>query len=152
MDSSSLYQELILDHWRHPHHFGELANATHRASGVNPICGDDVIVYLIVKNNIIQNIQFLGQGCAISIASASLMTEALIGKSYSESLLIFNQFHQMLTNHTAPLMTTNRLEVLANVKNFPMRTKCATLPWHAFKAALENLPQPISTEVKNDGQ
>lgn len=145
-DLSLLYQEVILDHCRHPRHFGELANATHQAKGLNPFCGDEVGVALILNNNIINDIQFTGKGCAICMASASLMCEELQGKTANQMQVLFNLFvDQFQEGSHIDNKKLGKSHVLANVKHFPMRVKCATLPWHATKAALLKQNQ-ISTE------
>ncbi len=151
-DLAMLYHELILDHCRHPRHFGVLDNATHSAHGYNPLCGDDVKVFLLLDNEKIAKIQFIGKGCAISLASASMMTVLLQNKSGAEAKQLFTLFHHLLTQDS-PLPDTEslgKLTILANVKKYPMRVKCATLPWHTLKAALENEPTLVSTEKDYD--
>ncbi len=137
-DLSLLYQEVILDHCRHPRHFGELPNATHYAQGLNPFCGDEVSIALIIDNNKINSIQFTGKGCAICMASASLMCEQLQDKTPEEIHELFelfiNQFQEKPQSESIDKL--GKSQVFANVKHFPMRVKCATLPWHATKAAL----------------
>ena len=130
-----LYQELILDHNKHPHHYGELPNYTHRAHGHNPLCGDELDVFLIIENNQIQNIGFTGQGCAISKASASIMTDELIGKTLEEANLIFQDFHELLTQENSLGEKLTKAQVFAGVRQFPIRVKCATLAWHTFDEA-----------------
>ena len=147
-DLRDLYQEIILDHTRHPRNFGTLANANHEAEGYNPLCGDRVSLRLRVEGGRIEDIAFEGSGCAISTASASLMTEALKGKTLPEAQELFRGFHQMLTagGDGADL---GKLAVFSGVREFPIRVKCATLAWHAFQSALaQSRPAaaPISTQ------
>lgn len=149
-DLNELYQEVILDHSQHPRCFGDLADTTHTAEGVNPLCGDHLEVYLKIENGNIADIKFKGAGCAISTASASLMSEAVKGKSCNEAEILFQGFHQMLTQEGYELGNMGKLEILAGVKNFPMRVKCATLAWHTLHAAMmENAshqPSTVTTE------
>ena len=137
-----LYQEIILDHSRHPRHFGPLASANHMAEGHNPLCGDRVKVYLQVDaNDRITDVSFEGRGCAISVASASLMTELLKGRSIAEAEKLMGGFLHLVKGEDAaglPADDREQLEVMAGVSAFPMRVKCATLAWHAMKAALDN--------------
>ena len=143
MDDSlrELYQEIILDHSRHPRHFGALVDANHVAEGHNPLCGDKVKVYLAVDDaGRIGDVSFEGRGCAISVASASLMTEMLKGRTVEEAESLMGGFLKLAKGEAAPGLDTDdreRLEVMAGVSAFPMRVKCATLAWHAMKAALE---------------
>lgn len=130
-----LYQELILDHNQHPHHYGELASYTHTAHGHNPLCGDELDLYLIIKNNRIEDIRFIGQGCAISKASASMMTDELVGKTLEEAQEIFENFHELLTEEGALGKKLQKSQVFAGVREFPARVKCATLAWHTFSEA-----------------
>ena len=143
-----VYQELIMDHYRHPRHFGTLSHPTHQGEGINPLCGDDIKLYLeINKTNKIQHIQFTSEGCALSRASASMMTEALKGKTVEDALSLFEQFHQsMLSDTPSTRVELDKIRILAQVKAFPMRVKCVTLPWHTLKAALTQHPTPITTE------
>jgi len=141
MDSlKELYQEVILDHSKHPRNFGKPESFSHEAHGYNPLCGDTVNVYLSLNDDgIVSDISFNGKGCAISVASASMMTEILKNKTRSEAEEIFEQFHNLVTGETETLPETEdgeRLMVLAGVKQFPMRVKCATLSWHAVHSAL----------------
>lgn len=148
-DLRELYQEVIIDHSRHPRNCCELPTANHHAEGFNRLCGDKLTLYLELDNGIIKNITFQGSGCAISTASASLMTEYLQGKTQSEAEHIFENFHQLLTAKELPselLSTLGKLTVLSGVREFPSRIKCATLAWHTFHAALKNQQQPITTE------
>jgi nitrogen fixation NifU-like protein len=138
-DLSDLYQEVILDHNRHPRNFGSLAAADRSARGHNPLCGDRVAVFLKLAGDRIVDVRFDGSGCAISKASASLMTEAVKGRTLSETEGLFQRFHAMIT---APIdqpgsdQSLGKLVALAGVREFPVRIKCASLPWHTLKAAL----------------
>jgi nitrogen fixation protein NifU and related proteins len=146
-DLRELYQEVILDHNRHPRNRGRLADPTGQAEGHNPLCGDQVLVTLIYDAGRVVDIQFEGQGCAISTASASLMTEAVKGKTGEEAEVIFREFQQMVTSpdDTAEHPELGDLQVLAGVKDYPVRIKCATLPWHTLHAALAG-DAKVSTE------
>jgi nitrogen fixation NifU-like protein len=136
-DLLALYQEVILDHSRHPRHFGELAGATHQAEGVNPLCGDEVKLYLNIADQIIKAIQFTGIGCAICMASASLLTEHLAGKTVLQAQDGFAAFMTLAEKGShSEGYKLDKLSVFESVHNFPLRVKCATLPWHALKAAL----------------
>jgi len=142
-----LYQEVILDHNRRPRNFGPLPAANHQAEGDNPLCGDKVSVLLDVEDGRIQDIAFQGAGCAISMASASLMTEALKGQTVEEARRLFHVFHDLLTTgagDSSPEL--GKLAVFTGVREFPMRVKCATLAWHTLLAALSEKAQPVSTE------
>ncbi len=142
-----LYQEVIFDHYRKPRNFHPLAGANHQAEGYNPLCGDKVTVYLRVEDGIIEDLSFEGSGCAISTASASLMTEALKGKPVAQVEHLFEDFHRMVTGaEAASPAGLGKLEVLAGVREFPARVKCATLVWHALQAALQDRKVPVSTE------
>lgn len=147
-DLRDLYQELILDHGKHPRHFGAPERCTHTAHGENPLCGDKVVVYLEVVDGRIVSARFSGSGCAISTASASLMSEAVAGLSPTESIALFERFHALVTGETETLGDERfeKLDVFAGVSEFPVRVKCASLPWHTLKAALDRRPEPISTE------
>jgi nitrogen fixation NifU-like protein len=145
-----LYQEVILDHSRHPRHFGVLADATHVGEGYNPLCGDKVKVYLVLDDGgRISDIKFEGRGCAISQASASLMTDMLVGRTVEEAEQLMGGFLHLVkgegTNGLAP-DDRERLEVMAGVSAFPMRVKCATLAWHTMKSALEGGETTAKTE------
>lgn len=142
-----LYQEVIVDHGRRPRNFGALPDASHQAEGFNPLCGDRLTVRLKVAGDVIEDIRFEGAGCAISMASASLMTEALRGRPASEADALFAAFHAMLAGPAqAPSPLLGKLEILAGVREFPVRVKCATLAWHALLAALHQERRPVSTE------
>ena len=142
-----LYQEVILDHNRRPRNFGGLPNANREAEGHNPLCGDRVTVHLHVEDGRVQDISFEGAGCAISTASASLMTEAVKGRTVEEARRIFHGFHDLLTKETAEdLAALGKLAVFSGVREYPMRVKCATLAWHTLQAALDQKDHPVSTE------
>ena len=145
-DLRDLYQEIILDHNRHPRNFGVLPEANRTAEGYNPLCGDRVRVFLQVEEDRVRGIGFQGSGCAISTASASLMTEALQGKTVEEARELFRGFHDLLTGGGVEPGELGNLAALAGVREFPMRVKCATLAWHALQSALEQRDQPVSTE------
>jgi len=146
-DLRELYQEVIFDHYRKPRNCHPMDAANRHALGHNPLCGDQITVYLKVEDDIILDLSFEGSGCAISTASASLMTDALKGKKIAEVEHLFNEFHQMVTAaDAAPHPELGKLEVLAGVREFPARVKCATLAWHTLLAALKNQQQPITTE------
>jgi len=134
-----LYQSVILDHNRSPRNFHKLEDATAHAEGRNPLCGDLFDVWLKVADERIVDVAFLGQGCAISKASASMMTQAIKGKTVAEVRQLFDQFHQLVTAGSATSLPT-KLEVFRGVRAFPIRVKCATLSWHAMKAALDSRP------------
>ena len=154
MDLRELYQDIILDHGRHPRNFRALEHPTHLARGHNPLCGDRVTVYLAVEGDRIADVSFEGRGCAISTAAASLMTEVLKGKTLAGAQALFGRFHAQVTGgesgDLAPELEedSERLEPLTGVKAFPVRVKCATLPWHAFEAALKSglAGQTVKTE------
>ncbi len=144
-----LYQQLIIDHNRNPRNFGSLEDANRTASGDNPLCGDRIQVYLRVVNGVIEDARFEGNGCAISQASASLMTTAVRGKSPADALDLFQAFHRMVTSPptVAPdARALGKLAAFAGVRTFPARVKCANLAWHTLRAALEGDPSGVSTE------
>ena len=144
-----LYQQLIIDHNRNPRNFGALDGANRVASGDNPLCGDKIKLYLKVANDVIEEICFEGSGCAISQASASLMTAAVRGMSPADALSLFKAFHGMVTSapHTASnTKALGKLAAFAGVRAFPARVKCANLAWHTLRAALQGEPQAVSTE------
>ena len=144
MESRELYQDIILDHGRKPRNFHAMEHPSHFAHGHNPLCGDRVTVYLEVDGDKIKDVSFEGRGCAISTASASLMTEVLKGKTLAEADELFKAFHAEVTGGAAPAVEPvlqddfDRLAPLEGVKAYPARVKCATLAWHAFEAALKN--------------
>lgn len=145
----ALYQELILEHAKHPRNYGALPNATHSAVGDNPVCGDHCEINIYLEGDKLSDVKFLGTGCAISLASASLMTEAVKGKTVEEVELLFERFHQMLTSSESFDSCKNSLGKLlafAGVREFPIRVKCATLPWHTLRAALANSTATVTTE------
>ena len=141
-----LYQELVIDHGRNPRNFGKLAHATHIKEGYNPLCGDQITLYIVEKDNVVKDIKFDGHGCAISMASASLMTEALKGKTIEFVDQLFHAFQDCVTGETSDTKNLGKLAILSGVRRFPMRVKCATLPWHTAKAALRDDKGDISTE------
>lgn len=141
-----LYQEIIIDHNKNPRNHHAMADATNQADGFNPLCGDKLSLYVKVDNDRIVDVSFVGCGCAISQASASLMTEALQGKTVEEAHALFHHFHQLVTSDEALNVSMDKLTVLAGVKAFPARVKCATLAWHTLEAALNNNAQAVSTE------
>lgn len=143
-----LYQSLILDHSRHPHNFKVLDRANHTANGYNPLCGDQITLYLNIENGIIKDISFQGQGCAISKASTSIMTTILKGKTIAEAQLIFNKFQHMIKTGEYDIDQMGKLAVLAGVHKYPVRVKCAILPWHTAIKSLESgeISQTFSTE------
>ena len=136
-DLSELYQEVILDHNKRPRNFGTLEAPTHHAEGYNPLCGDRLDLFVRVDGDTIADVRFKGSGCAISKASASLMTDALKGHSVAEAHELFERFHRMVTTPPdRPVEDLGKLSVLAGVREFPVRVKCASLAWHTLKAAL----------------
>jgi nitrogen fixation NifU-like protein len=146
-DLRELYQDIIIDHNRNPRHHYAMEHATVEAKGYNPLCGDKLTVYLMLADGIVKDISFIGCGCAISQASASLMTEALVGKSVDEAHQLFQKFHRMLTSDDAVEgMAVDKLTVLSGVRAYPARVKCATLAWHTFEAALNKEQAIVSTE------
>ncbi len=147
-DLSDLYQEVILDHNKHPRNFGEIEGADRHAAGYNPLCGDRLAVYLNLDGDRITDVAFLGSGCAISKASASLMTDAVKGKTVAEARELFARFHAMITDDAdaAAPEGVGKLAVLAGVRDYPTRVKCASLAWHTLRAACDARHEPISTE------
>ncbi len=149
-DLNEVYQEVILDHYRKPRNFVALDGATREAKGHNPLCGDRVSVFLKVDGDEVRDVSFQGAGCAISTASASLMTEAVKGKTVDEARALFHSFHQMMTGEEGEARDLGKLEALSGVRKIPIRVKCATLAWHTLKAALEqggaDGDVPVSTE------
>lgn len=148
MDLKDLYRDVIVDHNRQPRNFGKMERPDKQADGHNPLCGDRLTVYVRLGGEHIDEVTFEGSGCAISMASASLLTEAVRGKSLSETATLFDNVHAMLTEHDAPVDTASlgKLAALAGVREFPARVKCASLCWHTLNAALQSHHQPISTE------
>lgn len=146
-DLRSLYQEIIVDHNRHPRNFREIPDADRTANGDNPLCGDRLTVYVNVREGVIRDIGFVGNGCAISTASASLMTEALLGKSVQEADALFERFHDRIAgNGRGARGNLGKLEAFAGVRDFPARVKCATLAWHTVRTALKTPGRTASTE------
>jgi len=145
---NDLYQEVILDHNRRPHNFRVIDPASAKQEGYNPLCGDRLTLYLTLDGNVIKDVAFQGSGCAISKASASLMTDVLKGKSVNEARELFDQFHAMITsNPETPAPDMGKLSVLAGVREYPTRVKCASLAWHTMKAAVAHEGgAPVSTE------
>ncbi len=147
-DLRDLYQEVIFDHNRNPRNFGALQGANRLARGHNPLCGDQLTLYLKVEDDVISEAKFDGHGCAISTASASLMTERLKGMKVADAEALFDSFHDVLTKDDAPVdaASLGKLSVLLGVKEYPARVKCATLAWHTLHAALGNQGEMASTE------
>lgn len=146
-----LYQQLILEHNRKPRNFGKPEKWTHKAEGFNPLCGDHIWVYLVYdkKKSVIQKVNFHGTSCAICKASASIMTNMLIGLSEKEAAKLFHEFHDMLNSKLDPSKEKNKLgklTVFSTIWKYPLRIKCASLAWHTFRGALKNTSEPISTE------
>ena len=145
-DLSDLYQEVILDHNRRPRNFHAIADASHTAEGYNPLCGDRLTLYLKVDGDVIADVAFEGAGCAISKASASMMTDVLKGRTVAEANALFDRFHRMVTTPPdQPVEDMGKLSSLAGVREFPVRVKCASLAWHTLKAAMARKPR-VSTE------
>jgi nitrogen fixation NifU-like protein len=148
-DLGDLYQEQILEHNKAPRNFRALPTANRHAEGNNPLCGDHFTIYLDVEGDAIRDISFQGSGCAISKASASMMTQLLKGKTKAEVEEIFEKFHRLVTGRVDPRAPTSdmgKLAVFSGVSEFPVRVKCATLAWHTLLAALEGAEKPVSTE------
>ncbi|WED42169.1 Fe-S cluster assembly sulfur transfer protein SufU [Legionella cardiaca] len=146
LELRELYQEIIIDHNRNPRNHHIMENASTQAQGFNPLCGDKLTVYIKLENNQITDVSFVGSGCAISQASASLMTDALIGKTMDEAHELFHRFHTMITSDEEQAVSLDKLAVLAGVKAYPARVKCATLAWHTLEAALNKSKETVSTE------
>jgi nitrogen fixation NifU-like protein len=141
-----LYRQVIIDHNHNPRNFRELENHSHFAKGHNPLCGDKIDIYLKIKNDKITDVGFTGSGCAISKASSSLMTEALVGKTIAEAEKLFDSVHEMITNGKSDVEGIGKLAVLSGVHKFPARVKCAILPWRTLKNALEKENEIAITE------
>ena len=147
-----LYEELILDHNRNPRNYPRRPDgANHTAHGFNPLCGDEFHIHLKITDGVVQDVGFEGAGCAISTASASLMTEAVKGKSVDQAKSLFVNVHKLLTDETAqdtsdPSALVGKLSVLMGVKEFPLRVKCATLAWHTMQAAMDDQRETVTTE------
>jgi len=147
-DLRELYQEVILDHHKKPRNFRKLEGPCRHVEGYNPLCGDKVTVYVKVEDSVVKDVSFQGTGCAISMASASMMTESLKGKSLADAEAAFRNFHEMVTGNPDKVDQDKlgKLTVFTGVREFPMRVKCATLAWHTFHAAAEGESKPVSTE------
>ncbi|MGH9481708.1 MAG: Fe-S cluster assembly sulfur transfer protein SufU [Terriglobales bacterium] len=146
-----LYQELILDHSKRPRNFGPLPAANHKAEGFNRLCGDRVTLLVELEGEVVRQVHFQGSGCAISTASASLLTEAVKGKTLAQAEALFQRFHQLVTGGAAPAADApplGKLAAFSGVSEYPARVKCASLAWHTLHAALAGapLPEPVSTE------
>ena len=146
-DLRDLYQEVIVDHSKRPRNFGKPEPVHQHADGNNPLCGDTVTIYLTVEGGKVKDVSFEGRGCAISMASASLMTEAVMGKTVADARALFEHFHRLVTGKDEfPDDTLDKLAVFEGVRDYPVRVKCATLPWHTMVAALESRSEAVSTE------
>lgn len=145
-DLADLYQDVILDHSRHPRNFGRPDDANREACGNNPLCGDRVTVYLHIDGEVIEGASFEARGCAIFLASASMMTEMVKGGTVAEARDLFDRFHRLVTVEDGDGDGLNELEALSGVREFPMRIKCATLPWHTMTAAIDQLDEDVRTE------
>ena len=143
-----LYQEVILDHNKHPHNFGELADADRHADGFNPLCGDKLAVYVNLDGDMITDVRFKGSGCAISKASASLMTDSVKGKTLVETRELFDRFLNLVTDGDVAVddEALGKLAVFAGVRDYPTRVKCASLAWHTLRAAVEDRRDVVTTE------
>jgi nitrogen fixation NifU-like protein len=147
MELKDLYRDLILDHNKHPRNFGRLEDTAHRADGHNPLCGDQLSVYVRMDGERLADIRFEGKGCAISTASASLMTEAVKGRKLAEVSVLYDRVHELLTQQDAAAdASLGKLAALAGVREFPARVKCASLCWHTLNAALAEGAATVSTE------
>lgn len=149
-DLMDLYQEVILDHNKRPRNFGKLDDPDHSAEGNNPLCGDQLAVYIIMDGDRVAQIRFEGSGCAISTASASLMTEAVAGKTLEAVEALYQSFHDLLTGDPSVVAETvpelGKLAVFSGVREYPVRVKCATLAWHTLQAALGDQGKAVTTE------
>lgn len=145
---SDLYQEVVLDHGKRPRNFGTLEGATHRAEGLNPLCGDRLTVWAKLEDGKVREVRFEGSGCAISKASGSVMTGVVKGKTPEEIEALFGRFHRLVTEGAAPgdEEGLGKLAIFGGVHEFPTRVKCASLAWHALRAALSGQGEPVSTE------
>ena len=148
-DLTDLYQQVILDHSKSPRNFHKLAGANRTAQGNNPLCGDNYTVYAVMDGDLIKEISFQGSGCAISKASASILTETLKGKTKDEVKALFDKVHEMVTTGKSS-NGVGKLAVFAGVHKFPARVKCAILPWHAVVAAIDGRQEPVTTEKESD--
>jgi nitrogen fixation protein NifU and related proteins len=152
-DLRELYQEVIIDHQKRPRNFRKLEAPARHVEGFNPLCGDKLTVYLRLEDDVVKDVSFQGSGCAISTASASMMTESVKGKTRAEAEALFRTFHELVTGTPAPSAgeggpspALGKLAVFSGVREFPVRVKCATLAWHTFHAALEGEDKTVSTE------
>lgn len=148
-DVGRLYQEVILDHYKRPRNFRKLDGASRNAEGYNPLCGDKVTVYAKLEDGVVKDISFQGSGCAISTASASMMTTSLKGKTLAEAEALFESFHRLVTGQPDTALDRvelGKLVVFSGIPEFPVRVKCATLPWHTLHATLEGKEKTVSTE------
>ncbi len=146
-DLRELYQDVILEHSKAPRNYRQLATANHKAEGYNPLCGDHFTLYLDLEGDSIHDISFQGSGCAISKASASMMTQSVKGKTREEAERLFEQFHKLVTGQAnGNQADLGKLAVFSGVSQFPVRVKCATLAWHTLQAAMEGKQEPVSTE------
>ena len=147
LDLKDLYQEVIVDHNKNPRNFGKLESANKTLEGFNPLCGDKLTLYLKTNGDMIEDISFDGSGCAISVASASLMTEIMKGKTVAEAEALFDKFHHLITTHDElDIEELGKLAALAGVREYPARVKCATLCWHTLNSALHGDETPVTTE------
>jgi len=146
-DLRELYQQVILDHHKKPRNYRKLENGNRKAEGYNPLCGDRLTLYLKVENGIVTDVGFEGSGCAISTASASMMTDSLKGKTEAEIEALFHSFHDVVMGKIDPdPEKMGKLAVFAGVRDYPVRVKCATLAWHTLRAALQQSPETVATE------
>ena len=143
---NDLYQDIILDHSKRPRNSHPMEDANRKAEGYNPLCGDKLKLFVKLENDMVKDVSFVGSGCAISTASASLMTESLKGKSREEAMKLLDKFHELLTTDTPVSQELGKLVVFCGVREYPARVKCATLAWHTLKSALNGVPEPVSTE------
>jgi len=141
-----LYQETILDHSKRPRNHHPMEDANRKAEGYNPLCGDKLKLFLKIENDIVTDASFEGSGCAISTASASLMTDSLKGKTRGEAMKLMEKFHDLLTTDTPAAKDLGKLVVFCGVRDYPARVKCATLAWHTLKSALNNSSETTTTE------
>ncbi len=150
MNCSDLYQEIILDHNRSPRNFHEMEGATHRVEGYNPLCGDRYTIYVKVEDAVVRDISFVGAGCAISKASASVMTSLIKGRTVEEAEALFEKFHELVTSHREigeeELAELGKLGAFAGVRDYPARVKCATLAWHTLHGAISGDNERVTTE------
>lgn len=146
MTHDELYPELVMDHSRRPHNFRQMPGATKEIEGFNPLCGDKLRLFVKLDGERVEDVSFVGNGCAYSTASASLMTDAVKGKSREEALRLMTRFHDVMTTDQADLAGLGKLEALVPLRKNPLRVKCITLAWHALKSALTGAAEAVSTE------